>query len=95
MSSNKTIVETNNNTAATDEEVQPSFDITKEEILDINELSGILKLQKGTIYKKIKSGTLPKPITVSGHYRWLASEINKMIVDDNQRLNFNLEIELD
>jgi predicted DNA-binding transcriptional regulator AlpA len=48
------------------------------------ELGEILSCSETTLWRRVKSGALPKPMRVAGLLRWRLSDISKLVSDAAQ-----------
>ena len=50
------------------------------QVVKLKELTSMIKLSSGTIYREIRAGNFPPPIKLSAHASgWLASDIEEWI----------------
>lgn len=55
-------------------------DIQIETLLSVKDVSEQLRMSVSSVWKKVRSGELPKPLRISGGMsRWLSSEINDWV----------------
>lgn len=65
---------------------QSSFDITRDEMLTMDEVCNRLKIHRNTLTGWIKKGAFPEPLNIAGQQRWSTSLINARIYEDNPQL---------
>lgn len=56
-----------------------------EELLTIDDLSMILKIDKKGAYSRLEKGQLPKPLRIGKSLRWRAESVRKWIEEQEKK----------
>ena len=63
-----------------------AFDITRDEMLTMDEVCDRLKVHRNTLSAWIKAGKFPKSVSICGQKRWPSSSINSSVYEENPHL---------
>lgn len=63
-----------------------AFNISKDEVLTLKELSQRLKISTSAIEQRVKSGKFPSPAYIGGKRMWTTSMINMHVYEENPHL---------